>query len=889
MLTKNSKLKNGSIKMKDQKEEKKEKYMKSSETMASDKKMSKKEKKSKKKDKNQDKAFEPKSMNQRRYRTSASKTNTKNTDKTKKKKKKKTSILLPRSSNDVIRCFFEDYDTETNLFRIGENLYSMCYEYEDISFTKADAEEALDILLKWRDYINSLNEDIHMQVVNANTPVVTKGFKERYKIHFDENKLSDNEIMVAEELNDVIERTIGNKPVTLITKRYLVLTIKSDSYASAASALSDVERGAAQKFREVDSSLRPVGCEERLEFLYDLFHLKTHTAEGVKDVEEEALNRKDSTGNLYSVYDVIAPKYINLREDDLIEIHDSNEPDSPQKFIRCLCVDKLPTSMTPRFYNKITSIENVNCIVTQNIQPVNNGKFLKMVRRQITSMKAERLGKVKRAHKNGYDYGLVRDENLEDRLDRAEELRNDLLKNNQKIFQTNILVAVIANTYEELTNATTKILQISAELVVDMKTVKWQQLEALINIVPFGHNTLSNFQRELTSDATALNVPFNSKDLMDEQGLFFGTNLVSKQGVWCDRRKLLNGNGCVLATSGAGKSFNVKLQIEQIQVKYPEDDIIIIDPQGEYQPIIQDFGGQTIKISSNTDTYINPFDTDLNYGLSDDEVSDPVKEKTEYIIAFCESLMQGYPLTGAHKTIIDRCCRRVFEGYEMSNFQDQSLAPNLPIFYEELQKQPEPEAQSMALTLERYVQGSMNIFSHETNVHIKNRLVSFDISELPSSMQTTGYLVVLDHIMNRLAHNRSLKRNTWLFIDEFHILLQNQYSAEYIAKLYKIGRKLNAFNTIITQNIADVLHNEQGCKILNNSEFAVILKQKRLDLPDIQDIFGISSEMATYVQDPPKGQGILVFGKDKVPFYFNIDSHTYIYRLNNTNNIQIWE
>ena len=155
-------------------------------------------------------------------------------------------------------------------------------------------------------------------------------------------------------------------------------------------------------------------------------------------------------------------------------------------------------------------------------------------------------------------------------------------------------------------------------------------------------------------------------------------------------------------------------------------------------------------------------------------------------------------------------------------------------------------------------------------------------------MQTTGYLVVLEHIMNRVAKNKALGRNTWLNIDEFHILLSNVYSADYIAKIYKIGRKLGVLPTIVTQNIADVLKSEQGCKILSNSEFAVILKQKPLDLAAICKIFNISEEQAKYCSIASQsGQGLIVYGEDIVPFRNRVSKDSYIYELNNTDGMQV--
>ena len=252
-----------------------------------------------------------------------------------------------------------------------------------------------------------------------------------------------------------------------------------------------------------------------------------------------------------------------------------------------------------------------------------------------------------------------------------------------------------------------------------------------------------------------------------------------------------------------------------------------------------------MNISTNTDTHINPFDSSLQYTK---DYKDGIKEKSEFVLAFIESIVNG--LSGEQKTLIDRCTNNIYEEYQLHNFSEE-YEPDFKKFYYELLKQPEKEAQNLALIIERYVVGGMDIFAQKTNIEIKNRFITFDISELPPSIQTTGYLVVLDHIVNRLHRNKALGKHTWIFIDEFHILLANKFSSEYIAKIYKTGRKENAIPTIITQNIADVIKNEDGCKILSNSEFAMILKQKPLDLPPICKIFDISDEEARYVTDSP--------------------------------------
>ena len=166
---------------------------------------------------------------------------------------------------------------------------------------------------------------------------------------------------------------------------------------------------------------------------------------------------------------------------------------------------------------------------------------------------------------------------------------------------------------------------------------------------------------------------------------------------------------------------------------------------GEYVPLIKAFQGQTLNISTSSNTFINPFDSSLQYERSEEALN----SKIEFALAFIESIVSRNGLTGEQKTLIDRCTKNIYEEYQIHNF-DEKYAPDFIKFYEQLQKQPEKEAKNLALVIERYVVGGMDIFSKKTNVEIKNKFISFDISELPRSIQTTGYLVILEHIMNRL-------------------------------------------------------------------------------------------------------------------------------------------
>lgn len=747
------------------------------------------------------------------------------------KKYKLNRIAIPKTTPQIIRMFFKDFNENNSIMQLDENHYSICLEYQDISFSKANYDEQEAIFLKWVDFLHSFNYNDHIQVVCSGKPVKTQDYKKNYI--YEENRLNENESKIAKEFNTSIETCLGNREEILCETRQVIITTKAESLKEAQDIFLQYQLRSEEKFKELKSKIRRTTIQERLTALYNVFHSNLMEDEGISNIVQFA---KD---NNLSVYDVIAPKEdVSLREKNYINIGNT-------KFIRVLYVSKLPKSVTPRFYNRITTLENCNIITTLNITPTDPAKTIKKVNKKISGMKTERLEKIKKANKNNYSYEAVKDEKLEDAIRDAQSLRDALQKKKQKLFTNNVLICIQATSLNELNKTTKVIKDIGNEHSISIYNLDWQQLEGLQNCLGFGWNTLQ-IQRSLTSESTAANVPFNTKDLMHPNSIYYGVNLVSKNPVFCDRKKLLNGNGCVLATSGAGKSFSIKLIIEQVLLRYPQDEIVVIDVQGEYIPLIKAFKGQTLNISSNSNTYINPFDSSLQYSQDEETLND----KIEFSLAFIESIVSSNGLSGEQKTLVDRCTKNIYEEYQLHNF-DKQFEPDFIKFYEELLKQPEDEAKNLALVIERYVLGGMDIFAKHTNVEIKNRFISFDISELPRSIQTTGYLVILEHIMNRLKRNKNLGKHTWIFIDEFHVLLANQYSADYIAKIFKTGRKENAIPTVITQNIADVLKSEQGCKILSNSEFAMILKQKPLDLPAICKIFDISDEESRYIVDSP--------------------------------------
>ena len=352
-------------------------------------------------------------------------------------------VFTPKTSQEVISYMFKEFDEKTNIFKINEEEYSICIEYSDVSFAKANDEEAENIFFKWLEYLHSFREDTHIEVINAGTPIKTEKYKEKFI--FDTDNIEDsNQKQIADELNTIITNSLGSKEETLQTKRYIVLSLKTKSFLEANALFLNMFIKTEQKFKELKSKVSMVSIKERLKFLYNFFNVESLETRGIDNIITYAKE------NNLSIFDVIAPKKISMRESDFIEIDD-------KKFLRVLYVSKLPKSLTPRFYNRLTTLEEINLITTLNINPTNSAKMIKQVDKSLSAMETERLEKIKRAGKSNLDYEWVKDKKLETKISNAEQLQYDLQKNNQKIFQNNFLVCISANSFEELEDQTVKV------------------------------------------------------------------------------------------------------------------------------------------------------------------------------------------------------------------------------------------------------------------------------------------------------------------------------------------------------------------------------------------------------------------------------------------------
>ena len=377
-------------------------------------------------------------------------------------------------------------------------------------------------------------------------------------------------------------------------------------------------------------------------------------------------------------------------------------------------------------------------------------------------------------------------------------------------------------------------------------------------------------------------MPFVSQELMQSQGFYYGLNAVSRNLILFDRTKQKNCNGFILGTPGSGKSFSAKREMLNVLLN-TNDDVIVIDPEREYGPMAKMLGGSIVRIASGSKYHINPLDMDVDYADEDD----PITLKSDFLLSVCEVVLGGrYGLTPTQRSIIDRCCRLVYQEYlqsynESTRKYDDSKVPTLIDFYNVLNAQQEREAKEIAVSLEMYTTGSLDVFAHHTNVDVDNRFIIYDIKDV-GSLKTMTMLIVLDSIWNRIIQNRKKGKRTWFYIDEIYLLFTNETSASFLKQLYKRARKWNGVPTGITQNVEDLLLSDTARSMLSNCEFIQMLNQAPLDRAELAALLNISPSQLSYITNRNSGEGLLYVGKAIVPFIDRFPKNTNLYKAMTT-------
>lgn len=513
-------------------------------------------------------------------------------------------------------------------------------------------------------------------------------------------------------------------------------------------------------------------------------------------------------------------------------------------------------------------------LVSLHIRSMDQNEAIKTVKRKITDLDSMKIDAQKRAAREGFDMDIIPSD-LATYAGEAKNILRDLQSRNERMFLLTFLVVNIADTKQKLDNDVFRASSVAQKYNCQLTRLDFQQEQGLVSALPLGVNQIK-IQRGLTTSSVSIFVPFISQELFQGgEALYYGLNATSGNMILADRKQLKTPNGLILGTPGSGKSFSAKREILNVFL-VTTDDIIICDPEAEYFPLIHRLGGQVIKISPTSSQYVNPMDMSLNYSEDDN----PLALKSDFILSFCELAAGGRNgLEPVEKTLIDRAVRTVYRPY-LADPKPENV-PILGDLYDEIRRQPEPEAQRIAAALELYVHGSLNVFNHRTNVDINNRLVCFDIKELGKQLKNLGMLVIQDQVWNRVTVNRSEGKATRYYVDEFHLLLRGEVGS-WSVEIWKRFRKWGGIPTGITQNIKDLLASAEIENIFENSDFIYLLNQASDDRKILCERLNISNQQAAHISNSGPGQGLIFFGNVILPFMDHFPQDNELYSIMTT-------
>jgi len=562
----------------------------------------------------------------------------------------------------------------------------------------------------------------------------------------------------------------------------------------------------------------------------------------------------------HDVKDYICPDAIE-KNSDYLKLGD--------KYCRVIFLKDYASYIKDSMVSELTDI-NRNMMMSIDIIPVPTDEAVREVESRLLGVETNITNWQRRQNTNN-NFSAVIPYDMELQRKESKEFLDDLTTRDQRMIFAVITMVHIADTKEQLDSDTDAILSTARKHMCQMAVLKYQQLDGLNTVLPIGTRRINTF-RTLTTESLAVFMPFKVQEIMDKGGIYFGENAISHNLIMCNKANLLNQSAFLLGVPGSGKSFSAKEMITFLTLN-TEDDILICDPEGEYAPLIEAMGdmGSVIHVSAGGKDRLNAM-----YMVDGYDENNPIVVKSQFIMSLIEQI-DNKGVGPQHKSIIDRCTAAVYQ-----DAAETGTVPTLSTLREKLLEQPEPEAKQIALSLELYTTGSLDIFGHKSTVNLDKRIVVFDIHGLGVQLKPAGLLVITDTMLNRVTLNWKKGKRTHVFIDEFHVVFENEFSAAFFNSAWRQFRKRNASPTAITQNVEYLLDSVQASTMLSNSEFIVMLNQAASDREKLARLLNISSEQMSYVTNADAGCGLIKYGSALVPFVNRFPKDTKLYQLMTT-------
>ena len=649
-------------------------------------------------------------------------------------KQDKEHLTVPKSVQDTIpiRRIWPD-----GLFQFGGK-FSKTIRFSDINYAIASKEDKTSMFLGYSELLNALDTGSTTKITINNKRLNRRNFEREILIPPQGDHLDGG----RSEYNAMLLDKVTDSSNSMVQERYVTVSTHKKTPEEARTFFDRVMNDVTTRLNHLDSHCEELDAVERLRVLHDIYRV------GEESRFHIDLRECMKTGRSFK--DTICPDSMEFWKDHFI---------MGDKYGRAMFLKEYASYIKDSMINELTSL-NRTMMLSIDVIPVPTDEAVREMQNRLLGVETNVTNWQRRQNSNN-NFSAVVPYDLEQQRKETREMLDDLTTRDQRMMFAVVTLVHLADSKEELDSDTETLQSIARKHLCQLTTLNWQQDAGLVTALPMGLRRIDAL-RTLTTEALAVLMPFKAQEIRDRGGIYYGQNVISKNLIIADRKQLLNGNGFVLGVSGSGKSFTAKREITALALS-TQDDILIIDPESEYRPLVEGLGGEVVEISATSSNHINAMDMEQGYG----EGENPVVLKSEFLLSLCEQSVGAGKLSAKEKSIIDRCTAQCYHDYVRDGCRGQ--APTLQDFHAELLRQPEAEARDVALALELFTEGSLNTFAKPTNVDMSSRIACYDIRKLGKQLLSMGMLVILDSFLNRITRNRRLGRNTWIYIDEVYV------------------------------------------------------------------------------------------------------------------------
>ena len=751
-----------------------------------------------------------------------------------KKQKEKRSKAKDTASFIGYDLLFKD-----GIAQVEEGYFSETVSFEDIAYQSArreGQETTFSVLSEIYDYFGP---DSRVQLTIVNKPIAQDSIGNRafFKV------VDESTAPYAREYNQILNDKMREGVSNLTRERYLTYMVKAENVDEAVPKLARARTDVTASLARIRSNTHLLSGIERLELLHSQLRPGKPFDFGWDSIPMHSRVRTK---------DLIAPQVLDFAPDGRADAYISDDV-----WCQVLWMRGFGSDLDDGCLARIVDLP-IPLNVTIQLFPWDKSEAVKYVKKRIAWMDKEVIDEQMSAVKKGYDYSILPPELIYSK-EEAEDLLNQLQNQNQRLYGYCGLIHIYADDPDELARRAEQVASVARQRSIEVEPLYYRQREGLNSILPLGSCQLDP-TRYFTTAQIAIQAPFATQELNQKGGGYYGQNKLSGNLVICNRSSLASPMGFVAGKPGSGKSFSTKREITNTILAYPNDQIIIFDPAGEYSPVVRALGGTVAKLAADSETTLNPFDlADVSH-LSD---ASQMAFKVDAFLALSSATMaEGREgLTEADKSIIARAVEMAY-----AKARSENRVPILGDFHEILKAQPETEARNIALRYERYVQGSLSFFNNVSNIGFESRITDVDLKDLNTHMRVFGMLTALEAVRNRMYANFDRGVRTWLYIDEVQSLFGHPAIISYFSRFWAEGRKFNLVCTGITQNSVYMLDHEEARNLVLNSDFVLLHKQSPLDRQCWSELLTLSAIEEEYIGDGIKaGEGLLIAGGSRIP------------------------